>query len=107
MSKLSKAARVLGPKGLMPNPKLGTVTKHIEEIVKSLKKGRVNFKNEKAGIIHAPAGKASFALKQLEENIQAIINEVNNLKPSGSKGTYIKDMFVSSTMGVSLMFQAN
>lgn len=107
MPKMSKAARVLGPRSLMPNPKLGTVTSDVATMVKSLKKGRVNFKNEKAGIVHAPVGKASFSIKQLQENIEAFLAELKNVKPSNVKGTYIKEMFVSSTQGVSLMFHVN
>ncbi len=107
MAKMSKAARVLGPRGLMPNPKLGTVTNDVAAMVQSLKKGRVNFKNEKAGVVHAPVGKASFSVKQLQENIEAFLAELKNAKPTTVKGTYIKEMFISSTQGVSLMFQAN
>jgi len=107
MAKMSKAARVLGPCGLMPNPKLGTVTNDVAAMVESLKKGRINFKNEKAGVVHVPVGKASFSVKQLQENIEAFLSELKNVKPSSVKGTYIKNMFISSTQGVSLMFQAN
>jgi len=107
MAKMSKAARVLGPRGLMPNPKLGTVTNDVAAMVQSLKKGRVNFKNEKAGVVHVPVGKASFSVKQLQENIEAFLAELKNAKPSTVKGAFIKEMFISSTQGVSLMFQAN
>ncbi len=107
MPKMSKAARVLGPRGLMPNPKLGTVTADIATMVQSLKKGRINFKNEKAGVVHVPVGKASFSAKDLKENIEAFLTELKNSKPSTVKGTYIKNMFISSTQGVSLMFHAN
>lgn len=107
MSKMSKAARVLGPRGLMPNPKLGTVTNDVAAMVESLKKGRVNFKNEKAGVVHVPVGKASFSAKHLQENVEAFFAELKTTKPSSVKGTFIKNMFISSTQGVSLMFQAN
>ena len=107
MAKMSKAARVLGPRGLMPNPKLGTVTNDVAAMVLSLKKGRVNFKNEKAGVVHAPVGKASFSVKQLQENVEAFLAELKNAKPSTVKGGFVKEMFISSTQGVSLMFQAN
>lgn len=107
MPQMSKAARVLGPRGLMPNPKLGTVTNDVTAMIQSLKKGRVNFKNEKAGVVHAPVGKASFSASQLQENIEAFLTELKNAKPATAKGSYIKDLFISSTQGVSLMFQAN
>jgi len=102
MPLMSKAARVLGPRGLMPNPKFGTVTNDIAAVVASLKKGRVNFKNEKASIIHAPVGKSSFTVEQLQDNIDALLAEVKNLKPAAVKATYIKSMHISSTQGPAL-----
>lgn len=102
MPKISAVARILGPKGLMPNPKLGTVTNDIESAVKKAKAGQVEFRTEKAGIIHAGAGKLSFTLEQLIANVTSLVDAVVKAKPSGSKGTYLKEAFVSSTMGISL-----
>lgn len=99
MVTVGKLGKVLGPKGLMPNPKLGTVTPNVAEAVKKAKAGEVEFRVEKAGIVHAGVGKASFTAKQIEENILALITALNKAKPSGAKGNYLKKMSVSSTMG--------
>ncbi|WP_306253600.1 50S ribosomal protein L1 [Parvularcula sp. IMCC14364] len=102
MPLVGRLGKVLGPKGLMPNPKVGTVTPDVEKAVKDAKGGAVQFRVEKAGIIHAGVGKASFGEAALEENIKAFIDAVNKAKPSGAKGTYIKKVSVSSTMGPGL-----
>jgi len=102
MSVVGRLGRVLGPRGLMPNPKLGTVTMDIGEAVRAAKGGQVEFRVEKAGIIHTGVGKASFADGDLIENIRALVDAVNRAKPSGAKGTYLKKVSVSSTMGPGL-----
>lgn len=102
MGALSKLGKVLGPKGLMPNPKLGTVTDDIVGAVKSAKAGKVEYKVEKAGIVHAAVGKLSFSSKALKENVLALYNAVLAAKPSGAKGNYVKDFYISSSMGVSI-----
>lgn len=99
MVALSKAGKVLGPKGLMPNPKLGTVTPNIADAVTKAKAGSIEFRAEKAGIIHAGVGKLSFDESKLAANITAVIDALNKAKPSGAKGTYMKKMTLSSTMG--------
>lgn len=99
MKDLSKLGKVLGPKGLMPNPKSGTVTFDIERTVKELKLGRIEYKNDSYGIIHCAAGKASFAPEKLEENMKALIEAIIKAKPATSKGHYLKSVTVSSTMG--------
>ncbi len=99
MATVGKLGRVLGPKGLMPNPKLGTVTMDIAQAVDAAKGGQVEFRVEKAGIIHAGVGKTSFTEKALEENIRALVDAVNKAKPSGAKGTYMRKLSLSSSMG--------
>ncbi len=107
MVQLSKLGKVLGPKGLMPNPKLGTVTDDIKAAVKIAKSGQVEYKTEKAGIVQASVGKLSFAIKDLKENIHAIYKAVLGAKPSGSKGTYMKDIYLSTSMGPSIRVDLN
>ncbi|MDP6708826.1 MAG: 50S ribosomal protein L1 [Alphaproteobacteria bacterium] len=99
MSIVGRLGRILGPRGLMPNPKLGTVTADIGEAVSAAKGGQVEFRVERAGIIHAGVGKASFSEAQLGENARALIDAVVRAKPSGAKGTYVKRVALSSTMG--------
>jgi large subunit ribosomal protein L1 len=99
MGLVGRLGKVLGPKGLMPNPKVGTVTPNVAQAVKDSKGGAVEFRVEKAGIVHAGVGKASFAEKAIAENVQAFISAVAKAKPSGAKGTYIKKIALSSTMG--------
>ncbi|WP_374134326.1 50S ribosomal protein L1 [Candidatus Endomicrobiellum pyrsonymphae] len=99
MKDLSKVAKILGPKGLMPNPKSGTVTFEIGATVTELKKGRVEYKNDSFGIIHVPVGKASFEKEKIADNIKTLIDAVVKAKPSSTKGQYVKSISVSSTMG--------
>ena len=99
MPVVGKLGKILGPRGMMPNPKLGTVTPDVAEAVKAAKGGQVEFRAEKAGIVHAGVGKASFTEAALLENIQAFVSAINRAKPSGAKGTYIKRVALSSTMG--------
>lgn len=102
MPVVGRLGRVLGPRGLMPNPKLGTVTPNVAEAVEAAKGGQVQFRVEKAGIIHSGVGKASFDESKLVDNIKAFIDAVSKAKPSGAKGTYMKRVAVSSTMGVGI-----
>lgn len=99
MKDLSKLGKVLGPKGLMPNPKAGTVTFEISRTVKELKLGRVEYKNDSYGIIHCPVGKASFSPEKLVENTKTLVDAIVKAKPSTSKGQYLKSISLSSTMG--------
>jgi len=99
MGKLGPLGRVLGPRGLMPNPKSGTVTMDIGKAITEVKAGKIDFKVDRFGIIHAAVGKVSFTAKQIEENANEVINSVINLKPSSAKGTYIKSLTMSPTMG--------
>lgn len=99
---IGQVARILGPKGLMPNPKLGTVTADIRTAVKNAKSGQVEFRVEKSGIIHAGVGKLSFSGEDLLKNVQAMISAVSKAKPTGAKGTYLKAIYLSTTMGPSV-----
>ncbi|OEG70868.1 50S ribosomal protein L1 [Candidatus Endomicrobiellum trichonymphae] len=99
MKDLSVVAKILGPKGLMPNPKSGTVTFEIGRAVEEFKKGRVEYKNDSFGIIHVPVGKASFEKEKLEDNIKILLEAVVKAKPSSLKGQYIRSISISSTMG--------
>ncbi|OPY11507.1 MAG: 50S ribosomal protein L1 [Syntrophus sp. PtaB.Bin001] len=99
MGNVGKLGKILGPRGLMPNPKVGTVTFDVATAVKEVKAGKVEFRVEKAGIVHSPVGKVSFGSDKLMENIQALIEMIMKLKPATSKGTYIKGIAISSTMG--------
>lgn len=102
MSELGKLGKILGPKGLMPNPKSGTVTNDLSKAIQEVKAGRIEFRVDKAGIVHACLGKVSFDPKQLEENIQTFINQILKLKPASAKGQYVKSITLSSTMGPGL-----
>ena len=106
MGLLGQVACVLGPRGLMPNPKLGTVTLDVKGVVNSLKAGRVNYKNDKGGVVHAIVGKVSFDEKDLVENVEAFIDHINAARPSGVRGKFVKSIYLSTTQGVSLMLQA-
>ncbi len=99
MGVVGKLGKVLGPRGLMPNPKLGTVTMDVKTAVKNAKAGEVQFRVEKAGIVHAGIGKASFSADQLAANVKAFVDAIQKAKPAGAKGTYIQKISVSSTMG--------
>ena len=99
MRAVGKLGKVLGPRGLMPNPKIGTVTFEVAKAVKEIKAGKVEFRVDKSGIIHAPIGKLSFASEQLIENAEALVTSVVKAKPSAAKGKYLKSVTVSSTMG--------
>jgi large subunit ribosomal protein L1 len=97
-----KLGRVLGPKGLLPNPKAGTVGPDIAGIVRALKAGQIEFRADKTGVVHAPIGKASFDANKLAENLEALKKAVEAAKPESAKGVYLKTLFVTSTMGPSL-----
>jgi large subunit ribosomal protein L1 len=99
MGEVGKLGKILGPRGLMPNPKSGTVTADVAKAVKEVKAGKIEFRVDKAGILHSCVGKANFEPKQLADNIHAFLNTVVRLKPSSAKGTYIKSINLSSTMG--------
>jgi large subunit ribosomal protein L1 len=100
MGSVGKIGKILGPRGLMPNPKVGTVTFEVANAVKELKAGKVEFRVEKAGIVHSPVGKVSFGAEKLRENVNALLETIIKLKPASSKGIYIKSISLSSTMGV-------
>jgi large subunit ribosomal protein L1 len=99
MGLVGRLGKILGPRGLMPNPKVGTVTPNIAQAVKDAKGGAVEFKVEKAGIVHAGVGKASFSDADIEKNVQAFISAVVKARPSGAKGTFVRKVTLSSTMG--------
>jgi large subunit ribosomal protein L1 len=100
MGSVGKIGKILGPRGLMPNPKVGTVTFEVANAVNELKAGKVEFRVEKAGIVHSPVGKVSFGAEKLRENVGALLETIIKLKPASSKGIYIKSISLSSTMGV-------
>jgi large subunit ribosomal protein L1 len=102
MGVVGRLGKILGPKGLMPNPKLGTVTMNVGEAVKAAKGGQVEYRVEKAGIIHSGIGKASFAAEDLRANFDALVDAVVKAKPSGAKGKYVKKIAISSTMGAGI-----
>lgn len=102
MAKIGALGRVLGPRGLMPNPKTGTVTMEVGKAVEEVKAGKIDFKVDKAGIVHAAIGKVSFAPEQIADNAHELINTIIKLKPSSAKGTYIKSITLSSTMSPGL-----
>ena len=107
MRDLGKLGRVLGPRGLMPNPKSGTVTMDIENTVKEIKAGKIDFRVDKTGIIHTGVGKASFEFEKLKENVQTLLKTILRLKPSTAKGTYLKSICLSSTMGPGIRISTN
>ena len=100
MAVVGQLGKILGPKGLMPNPKLGTVTDNVADAVKNIKGGSVEYRVEKAGIVHAGIGKADFSESAIKNNVMAIIDAIQSAKPSGAKGTYIKGITLTSTMGI-------
>ncbi|MBL4632360.1 MAG: 50S ribosomal protein L1 [Kofleriaceae bacterium] len=99
MGQVGKIGRILGPRGLMPNPKVGTVTMDVTKAVGELKAGRIEFRVEKAGIVHSPIGKASFETSKLEENLSAFLDVLIKMKPATAKGTYVKSITISTTHG--------
>jgi large subunit ribosomal protein L1 len=99
MAEVGKLGKILGPRGLMPNPKSGTVTPDVARAVKEVKAGKIEFRVDKAGVVHASVGKANFEPKQLSDNIHAFLNTVVRLKPASAKGAYVKSITLSSTMG--------
>ncbi len=107
MSVVGKLGKILGPRGLMPNPRLGTVTQNIAEAVKAAKGGQVEYRAEKAGIVHAGVGKASFTEDALVDNVRAFVGAITRAKPSGVKGTFIKKVSLSSTMGPGLKLEVS
>jgi large subunit ribosomal protein L1 len=107
MGVVGKLGKVLGPRGLMPNPKLGTVTNDVAEAIKASKGGQVEFRAEKSGLIHAGIGKASFSKEAIVNNVKAFVGAVSKAKPSGSKGTYIKKVSLSSTMGAGVKLEVS
>ena len=107
MGLIGRIARILGPRGLMPNPKVGTVTTDVARAVRELKGGRGEFRVEKAGIVHAPIGKVSFGSQKLQENGRALLELLLKLKPSSAKGQYVKSITVSTTMGPGIKLDIN
>lgn len=107
MSKISKVAKKLGPRGLMPSPKNGTVTTDITKAVSDALKGKIDFKNDKSGTVHCLAGKINFETKALIENVEAIVKAIKDSKPESSKGKYIKEFFLSTTMGPSVQIDVS
>jgi large subunit ribosomal protein L1 len=102
MKGVGRLGKVLGPRGLMPNPKTGTVTFDVVKAIKEIKAGKVEYRVDKTGIIHAPVGKLSFGVEKLEENAKALIDAVHKAKPATAKGKYVKTMYIASTMGPSV-----
>ena len=107
MRVVGQLGQILGPRGLMPNPKVGTVTPNVAQAVKNAKAGQVRYRNDKSGIIHAGIGKVDFDSNKLKENLEAIVSAVKKQKPATSKGTYIKKISVSTTMGAGLALDLN
>jgi large subunit ribosomal protein L1 len=102
MREVGKLGKILGPRGLMPNPKTGTVTPNVAQAVKDFKAGRIEYRVDKGGVIHTPVGKVSFSVQNLHENIHAVADALNRARPSSAKGTYIKSVYISTTMGPSV-----
>ena len=105
MAKVGKIGKILGPRGLMPNPKVGTVTNEVTKAISDARKGRVEFKVDKSGNLHIPIGKLSFSAEHIEENLLEVLREIIRLKPAGTKGAYIRSMSLSSTMGPSVAIE--
>lgn len=105
MRLVGQLGTILGPKGLMPNPKVGTVTKDPAEAVKNAKAGQVQFRNDKAGVVHCPVGRASFSEEALADNIKTLVDALNKSKPAGSKGVFLQKAAVSSTMGIGVRLE--
>jgi large subunit ribosomal protein L1 len=107
MGKVGKLGRILGPRSLMPNPKAGTVTQDIAKAVKEIKQGKIDFKVDKFGIIHASIGRASFSQEKINDNASELLQTIVKLKPSAAKGTYIKSVTISSTMSPGVKVDKN
>jgi large subunit ribosomal protein L1 len=107
MGTVGKIGKLLGPRGLMPNAKTGTVTFDLEKAIKELKAGKIDFRVEKAGIVHAPMGKVSFGVERIIQNVAAFLDTVMRLKPASSKGTYVKSIAISTTMGPGIKIDAS
>lgn len=102
MAQVGKLGRILGPRGLMPNPKLGTVTMDVAKAVQDIKSGQIEVRVDKGGVIHAPVGRRSFDAGKLVENIQTLLAELNRMKPASAKGRYMQRLYIASTMGASV-----
>jgi len=107
MATISKVSRILGPRGLMPNPKLGTVTLDVAKAINEERKGKIEFRAEKAGIVHAPIGKKSFGAKKLQENFESLVEMILRLKPAAAKGTYLKSVTLSGTMSPGIRLETS
>jgi len=107
MAKVGKLGRILGPRGLMPNPKSGTVTLEIGKTIKEVKQGKIDFKVDKAGIIHTRIAKISFTAEKIKENVEEILHTIARLKPASAKGTYFKSIYLSSTMSPGIPIDKN
>lgn len=103
----SKLGRILGPKGMLPNPKAGTVGPNIGDLIREIKAGRIEFRNDKTGVVHGPVGKASFDSSKIAENLRAFIKAVEGSKPENSKGTFLRSVYLSTTMGPSIKINPN
>jgi large subunit ribosomal protein L1 len=106
MGKIGALGRILGPRGLMPNPKTGTVTMEVGKAVEEVKAGKIDFKVDKYGIVHTTIGRSSFDAEKLTENAREFLQTISKLKPSSAKGTYVKSIFLSSTMGPGIRIEA-
>ena len=107
MGTVDKIGKLLGPRGLMPNAKTGTVTADVAKAIEELKAGKIDFRVEKAGIVHAPMGKVSFGVEKIVQNLAAFLETIMRLKPSSSKGTYVKTIAVSTTLGPGIKIDPN
>jgi len=107
MGLVGRLGRVLGPRGLMPNPKLGSVTMDVTKAVEAIKSGQIEIRADKSGVVHAPIGRRSFDEKQLNENVEFLISELNRLKPSSAKGRYMQSFVISATMGAGVRVDLN
>ena len=107
MGRIGALGKILGPRGLMPNPKSGTVTQDIGKAIEDVKKGKIDFKVDKTGIVHASIGKVSFDVKKISENALELLQTIIKLKPTASKGTYLKSIYMSSTMGLGIHIETN